>query len=123
MPKAEKSLRDHLEGEGGRLSVEDARKVLTDVAAGLVAIEGRVVHRDIKPENILLLDESWCLTDFGIARYADAATAPDTRKYSMTARYAAPEQWRGERAVGATDVYATGVVAYELLAQLWRLNL
>ena len=117
MPRAEKSLRDYLVEMGGRLSVNDAIKVLIDIDEALVAIEGRmIVHRDIKPENVLLLDGRWCLADFGIARYAEATTSPDTRKYNMTLPYAAPEQWRGERATSATDVYALGVVAYEMLA-------
>ena len=73
------------------------------------------MHRDIKPENILLLDGHWHLADFGIARYAEATTAPDTLKHAMTLGYAAPEQSRGDRVTSATDVYALGVVAYELL--------
>ena len=116
MPEAEKSLRDYLSEMGGHLSGDDAVQVLRDIADALVAIENRVVHRDIKPENVLLLNGTWCLADFGISRYAEATTAPDTRKHAMTPPYAAPEQWRGERASSATDVYATGVVAYELLA-------
>ena len=71
---------------------------------------------DIKPENILLLDGRWQLADFGIARYAGATTAPDTLKYAKTVPYAAPEQWREEQATGATDVYAVGVVAHEVLS-------
>ena len=74
-----------------------------------------VVHRDIKPENVLLYQGRWCLADFGIARYAAATTAPDTHKFSMTPAYAAPEQWREERATAATDVYAFGVMAFEML--------
>lgn len=116
MPKADKSLRDHLGQNIEHLSIDDAVKVLSDVAQALVAIEGKVVHRDIKPDNILLLEGRWCLADFGISRYAEATTAPDTRKFSMTPPYAAPEQWRGERASSATDVYSMGVLAYELLA-------
>ena len=116
MPEAEKSLRDRLIEVEGRLDTSEAVPILIDVAQALVAMESRVVHRDIKPENILLLDGSWRLADFGIARYAEATTAPDTLKYSMSRIYAAPEQWRGERASSATDVYALGVVAYELLA-------
>ena len=116
MPRAEKSLREYLDEVGGPLSVDAAVEVLVDIAEALVAIEGRIVHRDLKPENILLLDGHWCLADFGISRYAEATTAPDTRKHAMTPPYAAPEQWRGDQATSATDVYATGLIAYELLA-------
>ena len=116
MPEAEKSLRDYLLEINDRLDVSDAVPILIDVTQALVAMESLVVHRDIKPENILLLDGRWCLADFGIARYAEATTAADTLKFSMSRAYAAPEQWRGERASSATDVYALGVVAYELLA-------
>ena len=116
MPKADKSLRDYLGENIEHLTIDDTVKVLSDVTQALVAIEGRVVHRDIKPDNILLLDGGWCLADFGISRYAEATTALDTRKFAMTPPYASPEQWRGERASSATDVYSLGVVAYELLA-------
>ena len=116
MRKADKSLRDHLSENSDRLSLNVTMQVLSDVAQALAALDGRIVHRDIKPDNILLLNGRWCLADFGISRYAEATTAPETHKYSMTPPYAAPEQWRGERATSATDVYALGVVAYELLA-------
>lgn len=116
MPQADKSLRDYLEENIEHLSIEETVRVLSDITRALSEIEGRVVHRDIKPENILLLEGRWCLADFGISRYAEATTAPDTRKYAMTPPYAAPEQWRAERATSSTDVYSLGVVAYELLA-------
>ena len=116
MPQAEKSLRDYLNETSG-FTTNEAISALTDIAEALVAVEARdVVHRDIKPENILLLDGRWHVADFGIARYADATTAPDTLKHAKTAPYAAPEQWRGERATSATDVYALGIIAHELLA-------
>ncbi len=116
MPKADKSLRDYMGENVEHLSIDDTVSVLSDVTQALVSIEGRVLHRDIKPDNILLLDGRWCLADFGISKYAEATTAPDTRKFGMTPPYAAPEQWRGERASSAADVYSMGVVAYELLA-------
>jgi len=116
MPKAEKSLREYIGESVEQLSADETVRVLSDVTRALAAIEGRVVHRDIKPDNILLFDGQWCLADFGISRYAEATTAPDTRKYAMTPAYAAPEQWRGERASSATDVYSLGIVGYELLA-------
>jgi len=116
MPRAEKSLRQHLSETPGPLSMAEAVTILTDIADALADLDGRVVHRDLKPENVLLLNGHWSLADFGISRYAEATTAPDTRKHMFTAAYAAPEQWRSEHATNATDVYAFGVIAYELLA-------
>ena len=115
MARAERSLREAL--QAGEYSVEVALAVLGDVLQSLVDLDGRIVHRDIKPENILFYDGSWCLADFGISRYAEATTAPDTRKYAWSPPYAAPERWREERATTATDVYSLGVVAYEILAR------
>ena len=116
MPKAEKSLRKYLSENIEHLTIDDTVQVLIDITEALVAIEGRIVHRDLKPDNVLFLDGCWCLADFGISKYAESTTAPDTHKYTMTYPYAAPEQWRAERATSATDVYAMGIVAYELLA-------
>ncbi|MFI6827608.1 serine/threonine-protein kinase [Kribbella sp. NPDC050241] len=120
MPKADMSLAQHLAQVGrGALHPAEALEVLTDVATALadLAADGlAIVHRDLKPQNILRLDGCWCLCDFGIARYAEATTAADTRKYAMTKPYAAPEQWRLERATSATDVYAFGVIGYQLLS-------
>lgn len=114
MPRAEKSLRQHI-SERGQPSADEAVAVLSDVATALEDLDGRVVHRDLKPENVLFLDGRWSLADFGISRYAESTTAPDTGKYAMTPPYAAPEQWRWERATGATGIYALGVMAYEML--------
>lgn len=115
MPRAEKSLRQHLNEAEGKLTTNESLSILIDVAEALAGLQGNVVHRDLKPDNILLYQGHWCLADFGIARYAEATTAPDTHKYACTAQYAAPEQWRGERATPATDVYAFGITAFELL--------
>ena len=115
MPRAQKSLRQLLDESGGKLALDEALVVLADVADALASLEGNVVHRDLKPENVLLYDGHWSLCDFGIARYADASTSADTRKHAMTPAYAAPEQWRGERTTSATDVYAFGILAFELI--------
>ena len=116
MPKAERSLADLLSEAGGPVPGIQATPILLDLAAALASMKGRVVHRDVKPANILFLDGAWCLADFGISRYAEATTADNTRKFAWTPQYAAPEQWRGERATSSTDVYALGGVAYHLLA-------
>ena len=116
MPKAERSLADFLSDAGGPLRHGQAAPILLDVAEALASMKNRVVHRDVKPANILFLGGRWRLADFGISRYAEATTAENTRKFTWTPPYAAPEQWRRERATSATDVYAFGVVAYHLLA-------
>jgi len=101
MPKASKSLRQHLMAAPGPLQLIEAIRILQDISTALVELDGKIVHRDLKPENVLLLADSWCLTDFGISRYAGATTAVDTRKFSFTQPYAAPEQWRWEQATSA----------------------
>jgi serine/threonine protein kinase len=116
MPRAEKSLRQHISDEGSALSADAVRTIMTDIVTTLVDLSDKVVHRDLKPENVLLLDGRWCLADFGISRYAEATTAPDTHKFAMSPPYAAPERWRSERATGAADVYSVGVMGYEMLS-------
>ncbi|MGY3498015.1 serine/threonine-protein kinase [Bradyrhizobium sp. USDA 4502] len=115
MPRADESLRQHLMGAAGPIQPADATVILIDLTSALAELDGKVVHRDLKPENVLYLDGMWRLSDFGISRYAEATTAPDTQKYSLSAPYAAPERWRAERATGAADVYALGVMAFEML--------
>lgn len=114
MPLAEGSLRDQLT-QSASLTLSDVVKLAKDIATSLKDLDGRVVHRDIKPENVLLLDGQWCLSDFGISRYAEATTAPDTQKFSLSPPYAAPERWQSIRATTATDMYSLGVLIYESL--------
>ncbi|GAA1366064.1 serine/threonine-protein kinase [Catellatospora chokoriensis] len=117
MPRAEKSLKAHLAEQSGPLNLDSVIAVLADVTSALIDLErAQIVHRDIKPANTLLLDGTWCLADFGISRYAEATTAPDTHKFSATPQYAAPERWRSERATSASDVYSLGIMAYEMVA-------
>lgn len=113
MPRAEMSLQQRLAEPMG---LEECVAVLAQVATALTQVAPHVVHRDLKPANVLLWKGRWRLADFGIARYADAATETETRKYSLTVPYAAPEQWLSQHATTATDVYAFGVMAYQLVA-------
>ena len=86
------------------------------------AHQSLVVHCDLKPSNILVTPEgSPMLLDFGIAKLLDptamgiSAQAALTRQRAFTPDYASPEQLRGEPVTTATDIYALGVVLYELL--------
>jgi hypothetical protein len=78
-----------------------------------------VIHRDLKPANILVDDEGKVkLLDFGIAKLLDAAVAPgdtDVTIAPFTPDYAAPEQLSGQPVTTATDIYALGVLLFELL--------
>lgn len=107
-----------------RLSVRDRLKLFLDVCAAVqYAHTHLVVHRDLKPANVLV-DESGVvrLLDFGvaglIARDGDDDGAPSTisERHAMTPEYAAPEQFTGGVVGIPADVYALGVLAYELVA-------
>lgn len=105
----------------------DVQAVCRLVAQVLTAIQYAhqqlVVHRDLKPNNILVRpDEAVSLLDFGIAKILDESTQTSevtqlTRDagYALTPSYAAPEQLRGATISTATDVFACGVILYELL--------
>lgn len=96
-------------------------KLFRDVCVAVQHAHQRlIVHRDLKPSNILVTDDGTIkLLDFGIAKQLEALEPSDdsrTLVRLMTPAYAAPEQIRGERAGLQTDVYALGVILYELLA-------
>ena len=113
MELAGESLREKIRKQ--KLTTKDVIKVLRDSSVALGSISGQIVHRDIKPDNILLMDEVWCLSDFGIARFAEQSTATNTFKHTGTSAYVAPERWRGERATTASDIYSLGVTAFEIV--------
>jgi len=108
-------LRDgSLRRQLGRLGPAHCARLLEGVLAGLEHMHERgILHRDIKPENVLLDGPGTAkLADLGIAVPAAAETPDDAR----TPLYAAPEHALGQPSTVATDLYAVGLLAYELLA-------
>jgi serine/threonine-protein kinase len=113
MPRAQKSLQDEL-GSGKVWEAAQAAVILLEIAQGLSEIPD-IVHRDLKPANVLYHEGKWKIADFGIARFVEEATSTRTLRECLSPPYAAPEQWRLERAGAATDIYALGCIGYALL--------
>src|SRR4051794_4956591 len=107
-------LREH-----GRIPPGEAVDILTQACRGLdFAHRNGVVHRDVKPGNLLRAAEGGAvkLADFGIAKAAEQSDITKVGSVLGTAAYLSPEQARGEPAGPASDLYALGVVAYQLMA-------
>jgi len=104
--------------ERGWLPVEEALPIILGACAGLdYAHRKGVVHRDVKPGNLLLgTDRVVKLADFGIAKATEQSSITQIGSVLGTAAYLAPEQGRGEEAGPAADIYALGVVAYQLIS-------
>jgi len=112
----------------GAMSIDTALDIAVQVARGLAAahVHG-IVHRDLKPENVFLArDGRVKILDFGLATLLDAPR-PDASSHAPfgelarslfagTAGYMAPEQIRGEAVDGRADIFALGVMLYEMLA-------
>ncbi|MBR2980239.1 MAG: serine/threonine protein kinase [Myxococcaceae bacterium] len=95
------------------------KDALLQICQALAYVHGRgLIHRDIKPSNIMVDGEQRVkLMDFGLAKHlASDSEVTATGHIVGTYRYMAPEQLRGERIDGRTDLYALGVLLYELLA-------
>src|SRR5215467_7369024 len=103
--------------EQGRLGVRDALEVMSGVLAGLAtAHEAGFAHRDVKPENVLLTASGVVkVADFGLARSVAGAVQTKGGMIIGTAAYLAPEQVTGGTSDARTDVYAAGVMLFELL--------
>ncbi len=114
---AGRTLRDLLH-ERGRLSAGSALGLLEPVLAALEAAHSAgLVHRDVKPENVLLADDGRVkVADFGLARAVEAANITATAGLLMgTVGYLAPEQVERGSSDARSDVYAAGILLYELL--------
>jgi len=112
------SLADRI-ARDGPLDPEEAARILREVASALDLAHRRgVIHRDIKPQNVLLERETGrsLVTDFGIARTAESASITATGMVVGTPTYMSPEQVTGGTVDNRSDLYALGVMGYEMLA-------
>jgi len=111
-----RTLRDVLR-ERGRLSPREALDIMDGLLSGLAAAhDAGIAHRDVKPENVLLGEgRTIKVADFGLARLFSQASHTKTGMIIGTAAYLAPEQVSRGAADARTDVYAAGVMLYELL--------
>ena len=112
------TLRDAL-SKYKRLTIEQARSVITQLCQGLqFAHNAGVLHRDIKPANIFITQKKQIkLGDFGIAHISNLEQDTFTQLSAQigTLPYMSPEQVRGEQLSPASDIYAVGIVFYEML--------
>jgi serine/threonine-protein kinase len=111
------SLADEIR-KGSKLSLERALKLLDEICSGMSAAEQvNVVHRDLKPSNILINDHDLVkIVDFGLAAAASCLDSRLTKTGILmgTPTYMAPEQIKSKTIDSKTDIYALGVIMYEL---------
>ena len=104
--------------QAARLPVDRALAISAQVLAGLSKLHAAgIVHRDVKPENIVVAEDgSTKLVDLGIAREIDGPVGPTrTRELVGTLAYLSPEQLAHEGATPSSDLFALGLVLYEML--------
>lgn len=102
----------------GALPKDEAVEIMKQLVSAVNhAHENNIIHRDIKPQNILVKDDGTVkITDFGIALAHDAIQLTQSDAVLGSAHYIAPETTKGEVASVQTDIYALGIVFYELLS-------
>jgi serine/threonine protein kinase len=119
-----KTLGERLK-EGGRMSTEEAEPLVRQMASALAsAHKAGIIHRDFKPGNVVLVGTpgGWraVVTDFGLALRSvtcdDTASLPTGQALLGTPAYMSPEQIEGRQATTASDIYALGLVIYEMVS-------
>jgi serine/threonine-protein kinase len=110
------TLKEYI-AQQGVLDWREALHLTTQILRALQHAHNKgVVHRDIKPHNIMLLQDGTIkVTDFGIARLTDNQTKTMTEQAIGSVHYIAPEQARGSKTDGKSDIYSVGVMLYEMI--------
>jgi serine/threonine-protein kinase len=106
--------------KGGPLPLAEARAIADEVGAGLAEAHRRgIIHGDLKGNNVILTEGDGAtravITDFGLARGLKAVNEGEAADAGGTPDYMAPELWRGEPVTIASDIYAFGVLLFELV--------
>ena len=102
----------------GRLPLSEVRRIMIQLGEALGYAHARgMIHRDIKPSNVLIDEQGNCLlSDFGLARMADASAKLTTSGAIMgTPAYMSPEQGAGSKVDHRSDIYSLGIVLYEMV--------
>jgi Protein kinase domain len=106
-------------GERGALPLDEAQPLLRDIAKIVDALHAEgACHRDLKPANVMVDGDRVTLIDFGLVKLVGDIDRTQTRDALGTPLYMSPEQCRGVPATAASDRYAFGVLAYQLLTGL-----
>ena len=111
-----KTLKDYLR-EHGALEPQTVIHIMTQLAEGvLYAHQNNIIHRDLKSQNIMITDDQVVkITDFGIALSSNEADMTQTNTIMGSVHFLAPELARGNLATERSDIYALGIILYELL--------
>jgi len=121
MPYVDGETLRQMLARAGELPVTDAVRILSDIGDALdYAHSHGVIHRDVKPENVMLSGRHAMVMDFGVAKAVNEASGQHSQTSTGialgTPSYMAPEQAAGDQVDHRADIYALGVVAYEMLS-------
>jgi serine/threonine protein kinase len=102
------------------IPLNECYNMMFDILAGMKEVHKYIIHRDLKPENILIgTDGHLLITDFGLAKYINEKTRTRSFKGAGTVPYMSPECWTNEQNTLGMDIYALGILFFELLTGEW----